>query len=481
MLLRAVVAVDPPALAEAVVLHLQNGDVVVEAVPAGTGVWPRLAGETIDLLFVSAARLPTQWEDALSTVMMLPERPTVGVFVGETDAVHRARLLSAGCEVVLESTLSITDVTDVLTAVLARRRRRVRSTRRTVVQPSLSDFVSRSPTMHAFMHIVRRVARSRTSVLIEGETGVGKERLARALHADGPRGTSAFVAVNCGALPESLLESELFGHEKGAFTGATRSRRGCFELADGGTLFLDEVGEIPFHLQVKLLRALQEREIQRVGGEQAFAVNVRVIAATNRDLQAEVDVGRFRSDLFYRLNVVTLTIPPLRARVEDIPDLVRTYIDQLTAQIGSDVDDIDADALAILSAYSWPGNIRELINVVERSLLLCEGTVITRAHLPDNLGGAATGAPFVLPVTLSEAAAVDAAARLDPALLAHPLPEARRIVIDAFERAYLSALLTETKGRIGEVAKRAGIQPRSLYDRMQRLGLDKRGFRDAED
>ena len=347
------------------------------------------------------------------------------------------------------------------------------------MQPSLNDFVSRSPTMQAFMHIVRRVARSRTSVLIEGETGVGKERLARALHADGPRSTSPFVAVNCGALPESLLESELFGHEKGAFTGATRSRRGCFELADGGTLFLDEVGEIPFHLQVKLLRALQEREIQRVGGEQAFSVDVRVIAATNRDLQAEIAAGRFRRDLFYRLNVVTLLIPPLRARVEDIPDLVRSYVDHLATQIGSDVEAIDPAALEALSAYDWPGNIRELINVIERSLLLCEGTTIERVHLPANLSGTSLSVPAIVLPTLDADASV--APILDPALLARPLPEARRMVVDAFERAYLTALLTETRGRIKEVARRAGIQPRSLYDRMQRLGLDKQGFRDVDD
>ncbi|MGK0359584.1 MAG: two-component system response regulator AtoC [Bradymonadia bacterium] len=477
MLLRAVVAVDPAPLADAIVAHLKAADVVVETASATAGVWPRLAGETIDLLFVSAARLPAQWEDALNTVLTLPERPVVGVFVQQADAAQRARLLSAGCELVLESGLDIAQVNDVLTAVIARRR--ARAPRGAIVQPSLSDFVSRSPTMQAFMHIVRRVARSRTSLLIEGETGVGKERLARALHTDSPRGTSPFVAVNCGALPESLLESELFGHEKGAFTGATRSRRGCFELADGGTLFLDEIGEIPFHLQVKLLRALQEREIQRVGGEHAFAVDVRVIAATNRDLTAEIAAGRFRSDLFYRLNVVTLHIPPLRARVEDIPDLVRSYIDHLAAQIGTDVEAIDPAALDALCAYGWPGNIRELINVIERSLLLCEGTRITRAHLPDNLGGLPLSAPaVVLPMIESVESATPT---IDPALLALSLPDARRRVVDAFERAYLSALLTEVKGRVGEVARRAGIQPRSLYDRMQRLGLDKRGFRDPDD
>jgi transcriptional regulator with PAS, ATPase and Fis domain len=214
---------------------------------------------------------------------------------------------------------------------------------------------------------------------------VGKERLARAIHAESRRSKGPFVAVNCAALSESLLESEPFGHEEGAFTGATRSHRGCFEIAHKGVIFLDEIGELPNHLQVKLLRALQDREITRVGSEQSFQVDVRMMAATNRDPREEVKTKRLREDLYYRLNVVTLTIPPLRQRSEDIPDIVASYLPWLRPRVGRDVTSIAPEALEALAHYSWPGNVRELINVIERAMLLCEGEQIRLADLPDTI------------------------------------------------------------------------------------------------
>jgi transcriptional regulator with GAF, ATPase, and Fis domain len=285
------------------------------------------------------------------------------------------------------------------------------------------------------------------------------------VHAEGPRSGGPFLAVNCGALPEGLLESELFGHERGAFTGAERAHRGCFEMAHLGTLFLDEIAELPLHLQSKLLRVLEDRRIVRLGGEKPVPVDVRLIAATNRDLEEEVRARRFRADLYYRLAVVTLTVPPLRDRREDVPALVRDYFDHFRATLGRDVRSIHPGALAALVAYSWPGNVRELINVVERAVLLCPGHEVGRADLPRTLTGpraAPPPGPF---------------AALPEAWRSLKLREARREVTTVFESAYLRDLLRETGGRVGEAARRAGINERTLYGMMQRHGLRKEEFR----
>jgi DNA-binding NtrC family response regulator len=226
-----------------------------------------------------------------------------------------------------------------------------------------------SPAMTALRTTVERAARSSATVLVRGESGTGKELVARALHEQSPRAAGPFVKVNCAALTETLLTSELFGHEKGSFTGATEQRPGRFELADGGTLLLDEISEISPELQAKLLRVLEEREFERVGGGRPIKVDVRIVATTNRDLQAEVSERRFREDLFYRLNVVPVSLPPLRDRLADVPDLIAHYLATFTAETGAKVR-LGADALALLAAYRWPGNVRELVNVVERLVVL---------------------------------------------------------------------------------------------------------------
>jgi transcriptional regulator with GAF, ATPase, and Fis domain len=217
------------------------------------------------------------------------------------------------------------------------------------------------------------VAPTDSTVLITGETGTGKELIARAIHKRSHRSARAFVSVNCAAIPPSLIASELFGHEKGAFTGANQRRIGRFELADGGTIFLDEIGDLPLDTQLALLRVLQEREFERVGGTRSIGVNVRVIAATNRDLEAAMADGEFRSDLYYRLNVFPLAVPPLRARREDIPLLVEYFIDRFATKAGKEIRQINKRTLELLQSYVWPGNIRELQNVVERSVIVCEG------------------------------------------------------------------------------------------------------------
>ena len=255
--------------------------------------------------------------------------------------------------------------------------------------------IATHPSMVKLLRLVEQVAPSRASVLIVGETGTGKELVAEMIHRGSPRAKAPLVRLNCAALSESLLESELFGHEKGAFTGAVGRREGRFEQANGGTLFLDEVSEIPLSIQVKLLRFLQERTIERVGGNETLKLDVRVIAATNRDLRLRIAEGVFREDLYYRLNVVTLEIPPLRQRASDIAELASFFLGRYAQENGKRIEGFTDEALAALTAYGWPGNVRELENAVERAVVLCDGAKVERRHLPGSLslGGAEEVAP----------------------------------------------------------------------------------------
>ena len=242
--------------------------------------------------------------------------------------------------------------------------------------------VSSDPKMDAVLALVAQVGPSKASVLVTGESGTGKELIAEAIHSASPRAKAPFVRLHCAALSESLLESELFGHERGAFTGAVARREGRFKQADAGTLFLDEIGEIPHAVQVKLLRFLQERTFERVGGNETIKVDVRVIAATNRDLGAEIRKGAFREDLFYRLNVVTIELPPLRERRADVPTLASFFLRRYAAENGKAIDTFADDALRTLLEHRWPGNVRELENVIERAVVLCEGSRVEKKHLP---------------------------------------------------------------------------------------------------
>jgi DNA-binding NtrC family response regulator len=437
-------------------------------------LWQRLTGADVDLVLLSGTLVP-QPASLVASLRELPERPEVIVLAAKEDPAERAALLAAGCLAVLFEGLPDEALTEALRALVARRREQAlqgQSGEGQLERSSLADFVSASPAMQAFLDVARRVVQSDSSLLILGETGVGKERLARAIHAEGPRVRGPFVAVNCGALPEGLLESELFGHERGAFTGATRSRRGYFELADGGTLFLDEVADLPPHLQVKLLRALEDRRVHRVGGERPIPVNVRIMAATNRTPETEVEGQRLRADLYYRLAVVTLTVPPLRERQEDIPPLAYSYLQHFSLHLGRHVTGISAEALDSLMRYPWPGNVRELINVIERAVLLCGGTELGVADLPRTVTGGRGPGHARVEETLAFGAPLD---RLQGA----PLKQARREVVAAFERRYLGELLQTTGGRIGETARHAGINERSLYALMRRHGLTKEAFKEA--
>jgi transcriptional regulator with GAF, ATPase, and Fis domain len=306
-------------------------------------------------------------------------------------------------------------------------------------------FIGSSAGARALTARLARLAASDATVLILGETGTGKDRVAEALHLAGPRAERPFVVVDCGALPPTLIESELYGHERGAFTGAVAAAAGAFERAQGGTLFLDEIGEVPLELQPKLLRVLESRTLRRIGGDRNVHLDARVVAATNRDLALEVTRGRFREDLYYRVAVVTLTVPPLRQRLEDVPLLAVHFLNELGVDPASY---LTADAVATLASYEWPGNVRELRNTLERAVALMKPVAVDPAAAP-----AAAGA---------------AGLRVDVRV---PLRVGKQQIIDEYERAYLTAMLVDCAGNVSEVARRAGMDRMSIHRLMQKLGL----------
>ncbi|MGA3120044.1 MAG: sigma-54 dependent transcriptional regulator [Polyangiaceae bacterium] len=313
---------------------------------------------------------------------------------------------------------------------------------------AFSHIVSSDPTMDSVLELVAQVGPSRASVLVIGESGTGKELIAEAVHAASPRAKAPFVRLHCAALSESLLESELFGHERGAFTGAVARREGRFEQADGGTLFLDEIGEVPAAIQVKLLRFLQERTFERVGGNETLRVDVRVIAATHRDLGAEIKKGSFREDLFYRLNVVTIELPPLRDRRADVPVLASFFLRRYAAENGKTIDTFTDDALRTLLEYRWPGNVRELENVIERAVVLCDGTRIERKHLP----------PSVIPSSERDG----------------PPPIPGSTIAD-LERYAILKTLEACGGSTSRAATVLGVSPRKIQYKLHEYELPERG------
>ena len=475
MLVRTLLATPSGALARRVEGLLDTRDVSISRAGDAGEVWQILHKEDVDLVVASEGILGTSPQEWVASVRALPDAPDLVLLGEQEDASRRAALLAAGCLAVLNARISDRELRETfrtLVSRLANEGAARLAAQRAGTSHGFEDVVHRSPAMEEVLAVARRVADADSSLLILGETGVGKERLARALHYESARSGGPFVPVNCGAIPEGLLESELFGHEQGAFTGAVRARRGHFEVAHRGTLFLDEIGELPLHLQVKLLRVLEDRHVQRVGSERPARVDVRIIAATNRDLEQEVTERRFRADLFYRLAVVTLSIPPLRNRPEDIPPLVQRHLERFSRVLGKPVDGIEPDAMSALMAHNWPGNVRELINVLERAVLLSQGSLVSLGDLPRSISG---GGPGEGP----EAPSAVAPANLEE-VLALPIRDARRAAVVDFERLYLSRLLAETGGRVGETARRAGITERSLYELMQRTGLDKADFRSRD-
>jgi DNA-binding NtrC family response regulator len=321
------------------------------------------------------------------------------------------------------------------------------------------DLTSNSPRMLELFNLIPRVAQSDSPVLIVGETGTGKELVAAAIHRQSKRKGREFFTVNCGALTETLLESELFGHEKGAFTGAIKTKKGYFELASTGTLFLDELGTISSAMQVKLLRVLERMEVRRVGGSALEKVDVRIVAATNASLEDAVAAGTFREDLYYRLNVVQLQIPPLRDRPEDVPILAEVFRKKYAAEQSRDVARIERGALRLLRAYAWPGNVRELENVIERAVILAPGAGVTEADLPERVRRAEVRRTSVPAFDVEE-----------------PLATVLGRVNTAVEREYLKRVLKRFHGHLGRTSQHSGLNRRTLYNRMQAHGLKREDF-----
>ncbi len=320
---------------------------------------------------------------------------------------------------------------------------------------NVGNIIGKSKPMVDIFKIIKKVAPMNSTVLIEGESGTGKELIARAIHQNSPRASERFVAINCGAIPSELLESELFGYEKGAFTGANQRKRGYFEVANNGTILLDEISELPISLQVKLLRVLQELTFQRVGGTEEIKINVRVIASTNKDLEEEVNRGNFRKDLYYRINVIKIKVPPLRERKEDIPLLVDFFIKKYSKEFGKAVKGITKKAMNILMDYDWDGNVRELQNVIQRGVILTDKNMITENEIPEYIFSRER---IIKPI-------------FSPKV--QPFKEAK----NEFERRYFENLLKITGGNIAKASKISGIPRQNIYNKLKKHRIEVDTFR----
>jgi DNA-binding NtrC family response regulator len=341
------------------------------------------------------------------------------------------------------------------------------------VEGARYGIIGQSPSILDLYAVLDRVADTPTTVLITGESGTGKELVARALHESSSRRDKAFIKVNCAAIPKDLMESELFGYERGAFTGAVGSKPGRFELASGGTLFLDEIGSIPVEMQVKLLRALQESEFERVGGVRTIRVDVRLIAATNSDLKREIAQGSFREDLYYRLNVVPIPLPALRERATDIPLLVMHFIRKFNARLKKNVEGAEPATLLRLTQYPWPGNIRELENVIERAVLFCDGTALRFSDLPAEVQG--SSASLELPTSTPHPPA--SSSEPTSSSPSDGLKEQVKAAMSRLERELIVRALEQTSGNVTHAARLLKISRKGLQLKMKELGLREQGDR----
>ncbi|MBV9346715.1 MAG: sigma-54-dependent Fis family transcriptional regulator, partial [Pseudolabrys sp.] len=352
---------------------------------------------------------------------------------------------------------------------------------------TFADIITRSPNMKIVLRSAEKAAGSSIPALIEGESGVGKEMIARAIHGSSERNAKPFIAVNCGAIPENLVESTLFGHEKGAFTGAIEKHPGKFLEANGGTLFLDEVGELPLSAQVKLLRALQESEVEPVGARRPVRVNVRIISATNRDLIADVKAGRFREDLFYRLHVFPITVPPLRARSDDIAELARHFLTRFAAEEGKRVARISDEARMMLDTYAWPGNVRQLENAMFRAVVLAEGDELGVTEFPQiaaqalgGHGGAMVAMPHAAMHGISLAPHADSQLTILPSLLAMLDAKGDVRPLDELEREAIRFAIAHYRGQMSEVARRLRIGRSTLYRKIDAFELTTEALAEVE-
>ncbi|MCX4245853.1 sigma-54-dependent transcriptional regulator [Paraliomyxa miuraensis] len=452
---RILVVDDEPSMRELLTICLRRAGHEVEAVEGGALALERLDARPFDLVITDLTMPGVDGLELLRRVIARPEPPLVIMITAFATTATAVEAMKLGAYDYLTKPFELDEIQVVVMRALERvdlgsENQRLRDELRGVWR--LEGMVARSTAMQRVFELVRRVAPTRTNILIRGESGTGKELVARALHSLSDRVDGPFVAINCGAIPESLMESELFGHVKGAFTGAAGPRDGVFVAARGGTLFLDEIGDLSLPMQVKLLRALQERTIRPVGGDHEFPVDCRVVTATNRDLEAAIEAGEFRSDLYFRLDVVSVVLPPLRHRPEDVTPLVERFFERLNRELGRELRGITPEAMEWFLRHDYPGNVRELENLVERAVALEGSTMLTAANLPEHGTTHASPtptAPFELP---------EDGLDLDQA-------------VADLERHLISAALRRTRGVRKEAAKLLKITFRSLRYRLEKLGI----------
>ena len=459
---RVLVVDDEPTLLRAIESLLARKGHEVVALDSPIAATQRLAKEDFDVALLDIKMPDLSGLELLSAVKHRRPEVEVVMMTGHATVETALQAVRAGAYDYL--TKPFEDVEHVARVVAKAAERKMLFDRNRQLETQLRErvgaagdgLVGNSAPIREVTRMIEAVAYSATTVLITGESGTGKELVARALHSRSPRKAQPFVALNCGALTETLLESELFGHVKGAFTGAQRDQRGLFDAADGGTIFLDEIGDIPLATQVRLLRVLQEGEIKRVGSADAIKVDVRVIAATHRDLPKLVKAGRFREDLFYRLNVINIQLPALRERVEDVPLLAHHFLRRYADRLGKKVRTLSPEAIELLCGYRWPGNVRELENAVERAVVLCRGDAVTPPDLPPAVTGRTA------PLVRDAPAAGD-----DAAWLSMSYAAAKEQALRRFEKTYVEALMKACDSNISAAARKAGMD-RSNFKRVLR-------------
>ncbi len=442
---------DEPGIREVLSdVLVDEGHTVLTAEDGAQGL-AELAGGTVDVVFLDVWLPNMGGMDVLKRIREQHADVEVIMISGHANISLAVQATKMGAFDFLEKPLSLDRTTTALRNALALEalRRENRTLRSSIFMDD--RMVGSGPGMRAVRELIAQAAASDSRILILGENGTGKELVAREVHAGSRRAAGPFVELNCAAIPESLIESELFGHEKGAFTSALQRRRGKIELADGGTLFLDEIADMSLVTQAKVLRVLQEMRFERIGGEEALSVDVRVISATNKDIRELIGSGRFREDLYFRINVVPITVPPLRERREDLPELVAYFMEKFKPPSAQEPKTVSPEGMKLLATYHWPGNIRELKNFVERVNIMAEEPVITAASVKSFLGAAPPAEPD---------GALDAYRTLT-------LAEAR----DRFERDLIAAKLRETGGNISRAAEALGMYASNLHSKMKKLKM----------